>query len=682
MYYFTKSSSEYRLINDEVTTHLVYVRNEVEPDLTPPLEVTITTDATIFYSEDEYFIDEENAVQSKSYQTAPSGGIKAILNRDQDGPWFLEIDGKRVDIRLEHLDFHHEYDWQTGFKLEGDTISYYDRPLKNVDVKTFRVLNCNYSLDKNHVYCGDRPISEADVETFEAWNHGLARDKNHVYHFSKALLDMNPAHLQLIGNSPETSYFRDDKQVMNGENVVLEADLESFRELDHPFAIDKNHVYRFGQRLENVDVKTFEIISDDHFKDKDFVYWNGSDGKAICPNDGSFEELGHGYFKTNGGVYYFYENQKISEDSKGFTMLENGWAKDSSGLFFQGEKMFTGKVDEISILNQAYAIINGRAFYRFEEMEGVDTANFEVWDFEFAHDKQRLYYMGEAIENSFPASFEQLDEYIFKDERNVYIVDRHYGHLLHAPNLDGASVELIERYYFKTKDAVYFYEAQIPEAEPATFEILEGAYSKDKNAVYYSNQKLEGLDPKTTRALSYQFICDEEHAFHYDTQIDLVGKDCQLIEENGDYIKDKKRVFYEGELVPDADPATFEILEGNFQRDKDHLFYGPQKLDIDPKTAIHIGEPYIIGQSKVYFNHTTIEGADVNSFEILDYGFAKDKNHVYWYRKPQEGIDPASFEVKGYSYSQDKDNIYTIENGELVIERKREVRDSEDDSQH
>lgn len=40
---------------------------------------------------------------------------------------------------------------------------------------------------------------------------------------------------------------------------VDKADVETFKDLDGVFGIDKNHVYYEGKILKNIDVKTFEI---------------------------------------------------------------------------------------------------------------------------------------------------------------------------------------------------------------------------------------------------------------------------------------------------------------------------------------------------------------------------------------------------------------------------------------
>lgn len=57
------------------------------------------------------------------------------------------------------------------------------------------------------------------------------------------------------------------------------------------------------------------------------------------------------------------------------------------------------------------------------------------------------------------------------------------------------------------------------------------------------------------------------------------------------------------------------------------------------------------------FEHV-VQGADFNSFIIIDDYFAKDKNQAYAYGWPLKGSDPATFEVLGNERSRDKDWEY------------------------
>lgn len=49
----------------------------------------------------------------------------------------------------------------------------------------------------------------------------------------------------------------------------------------------------------------------------------------------------------------------------------------------------------------------------------------------------------------------------------------------------------------------------------------------------------------------------------------------------------------------------------------------------------------------VYYCDEAIEHADVNTFRVLKYGYAKDKNNVYYKGDILRFVDPVSFKLKG-----------------------------------
>ena len=86
-------------------------------------------------------------------------------------------------------------------------------------------------------------------------------------------------------------------------------------------------------------------------------------------------------------------------------------------------------------------------------------------------------------------------------------------------------------------------------------------------------------------------------------------------EVNGDlglgYRKDKLHVYSDDTIIKDADPATFEMVNWQWQKDSKSYFYQGKLV------------PYI----------------DYATFQYLDYHYAKDKNNVYYNDKIIEGAD-------------------------------------------
>ncbi len=105
---------------------------------------------------------------------------------------------------------------------------------------------------------------------------------------------------------------------------------------------------------------------------------------------------------------------------------------------------------------------------------------------------------------------------------------------------------------------------------------------------------------------------------HVDTEQDFLNG---YFDEQTFYFRHDNHVFYfinakirsgffeDAGLIEGADAESFELIDANFAKDKKHV-YG--RVDMDTSIAFKI-----------------IEGADPESFEPLDFPFAKDKNAVY-----------------------------------------------------
>ncbi|MBP9872221.1 MAG: DKNYY domain-containing protein [Nitrosomonas sp.] len=120
---------------------------------------------------------------------------------------------------------------------------------------------------------------------------------------------------------------------------------------------------------------------------------------------------------------------------------------------------------------------------------------------------------------------------------------------------------------------------------------------------------------------------------------------------------DDQHVYLNNDIVPNADPVTFEAISG-----QDILFKDSQAV-----FKLNIGEA--CGTSLIRFKN-----ADVKSFQVIDYDYSKDVNHVYYrtsnettpglYGKIIEGADPLTFEILISPYAKDKNYIY--ENGKRL----------------
>ena len=66
-------------------------------------------------------------------------------------------------------------------------------------------------------------------------------------------------------------------------------------------------------------------------------------------------------------------------------------------------------------------------------------------------------------------------------------------------------------------------------------------------------------------------------------------------------------------------------------------------------------------KKNIYYEERKLKNADLNSFEVLDWCYAKDQNKVYYYDKVIEGADPCTFKILfNDDYSKDDNFVYYL----------------------
>jgi len=387
------------------------------------VQTLVKEDKTTIYQK----IDWQNSIrpaEEKEYTFKKTTQLKALLNKSGTNKWYLKVDGKKVIVLNYNLEFLYEYNEETGFELINSAILYYNRPILEADINSFKVLNYNYAIDKNTAFCGGNPLPKVDITTFKALTHSLAKDKNQVYYGSSILKHADAESLQLFNNC-HSSFFKDKNHVFEGETIVIGADLQTFKPVGEIFGVDKNHVYRFAKPLQQVDVNSFEIINSAYFKDKNNIYCNSYNDKIkVCKNEDSFKDLNEGYYQLNDAIYHHNcgdESKKISDDYTHFSTLSFQWAKDSTTLFYNGKKIHKGDVSGVKILDDGFHIIThnkvffyGNEYMVIEEMKNVDIATLTTFSLGLSKDKNHLYFMGKIVKNALPNSFEHVGTHYFK----------------------------------------------------------------------------------------------------------------------------------------------------------------------------------------------------------------------------------------------------------------------------
>jgi hypothetical protein len=249
---------------------------------------------------------------------------------------------------------------------------------------------------------------------------------------------------------------------------------------------------------------------------------------------------------------------------------------------------------------------------------GPPSSLFEQAGYHVRDDK--VYYLnafpGKAFEigGADAASFRALDSTYGLDKSNVYF----YGHPL--PDADAETFELLDRPSFaKDRRHVYLLDRVISD-DPAHFALLDGGLAKDSHVVYWSNGSVLSEDPA-----------------HF-----------AIISNADDYLftKDGRTVRVNGNPIADADPATFQVLQGAYARDDRRVFYFDHQIaDVDLSSFRPLDAPYASDSTHVFWMGKPIDGADPHTFRVLnaDFECSADGQRAYYRQTAIAGADPRTF---------------------------------------
>ncbi|WP_455041795.1 DKNYY domain-containing protein [Leptotrichia buccalis] len=206
---------------------------------------------------------------------------------------------------------------------------------------------------------------------------------------------------------------------------------------------------------------------------------------------------------------------------------------------------------------------------------------------------------------------------------------------------------IVNAEYLKENGEIYYempyfeVKSKVKEADTKSFESFEGRnktvmdsyYGKDNKNVYLLGKKLKNVSPKEFEILNEDYIKDDKNIYKVKLEQALFFSSNEI---------NTKKISVDG-----LDVKTFRTLENdkeietNYFGDKNSVYY-------------------------IYENIDKIKEADRNSFKILDYYIAKDKNNVYYKGKKMENVDSESFKEFGSFIAKDKNRVFYIEGNEDI----------------
>ena len=191
--------------------------------------------------------------------------------------------------------------------------------------------------------------------------------------------------------------------------------------------------------------------------------------------------------------------------------------------------------------------------------------------------------------------------------------------------------------------------------EPVNFKVIDDYYAKDDKTGFYRGTPVYGggqaSDGPTFTALNTWYSKDKFRVYYCDTERD--SKEYWSIRRN--VIK----------TIAGADAATFRLLgDGYTARDKLHLFEEDKIVQVQDLESYELLEhAFARDRMRGYYRKREVAGSDGGSFAALDADYAIDKSRIYYVDGfyiggAINGVRHASFKALGGGYATDGNRGY------------------------
>jgi hypothetical protein len=181
-----------------------------------------------------------------------------------------------------------------------------------------------------------------------------------------------------------------------------------------------------------------------------------------------------------------------------------------------------------------------------------------------------------------------------------------------------------------------------------------GPWQQKEGAWHYRELPIEGADAKSFEVLNDNYAKDKENVYYGDTY--RKGQEYYTIKHS------RLRV------LKDVDSATFRYINYDYSRDKSSVFYEGVRFPVkDIETFELIDRQYARDRITAYYGQRAIPGSDGSTFTVIEGGYSKDARHIF-----HSGLDPGgterstlvkgarpeSFKVLDAGYAADATQVY------------------------
>ena len=323
-------------------------------------------------------------------------------------------------------------------------------------------------------------------------------------------------------------------------------------------------------------------------------------------------------------------------------------------------------------------------------------------------------------ENIDVETFEVYEKSIYplaRDKNHIYAIDdcSMWECSIDAVEIiDKDSFEMLNATYGKDKNKVFYYDLHIYKvgaADPGTFTVINRKYGKDENNYFRGSEiitdpqeiaKAEVVDLESLKNLG-NFEADDNNVYCGNKLIEGSDVESFTVLENCRWFgKDKNMVYYCNDStvtkISDADVESFSKLMDHgdsicLAADKNDIYYYDRsvgtpfgKLSVDMPTLEILEGDYLRDKNNLYYDYKIVDNIDLDSFEVVGYGVVKDKNSVYVRKSSEDNekievhskvktVQPDSFRNLYYYYYADDQSAFFIKKTVFGLKEIHKVTD-------
>jgi len=233
-----------------------------------------------------------------------------------------------------------------------------------------------------------------------------------------------------------------------------------------------------------------------------------------------------------------------------------------------------------------------------------------------------------------------------------------------SENFEKNKEKFLWAWYYKKSNWIYYFDKKIKQADKETFNLLNhpiwSEYAVDKNNAYWFWKFLKGAEIDSFEVTSFRYAKDNNNVYCFWEKLEWADPETFINTDFMDtYAYDKNNVYYNCYLMKHADNKTFTVFRWWewIAKDKDNIYCGTESIKwADPETYTIFTiqskkRNYLTSYSKdknsIYYNCSRpLKEAHVETFEIINPFFAKDKKYVYHYNQIMEWVDPNNYTLE------------------------------------